>query len=162
MTTSIVASSNETLIRYITEADIPALIPMAQRFVDESSLPLTFSEEMTRLTFRNAIHHDHVIALVEDCDGTLTGGIIGVVDKDFCNETCAFVSKMYVEKEVRGLGTARALVEAFQDEAKKLGASVVFASATAGMGDKVEKLYVRLFEHFGYEVLGRVLVKELE
>ena len=59
------------------------------------------------------------------------------------------------------MGTARALVEAFQDEAKKLGASIVFASATAGMGDRVEKLYVRLFERYGFVTLGRILYKEI-
>ena len=68
---------------------------------------------------------------------------------------------MYVEPEFRGLGTARELVEGFEIAAKRLGASIVFASATAGMGERVEALYVRLFEKFGYTVLGRVLFKEM-
>ncbi len=63
---------------------------------------------------------ENTIVLVEDDNGVITGGILGSVDKDFCRESCAYVIKMYVETEFRGLGTARALVEAFQDEAKKL------------------------------------------
>lgn len=142
-------------------SDIPKLIPMARRFVDETSLPLTFDLDATYDHFVQSIENDDTIILVERDDDVITGAILGAVDQDFCKETCAYVTKMYVEKQFRGLGTSRALVEAFHEEAKKLGASIVFAAATAGMGNRVEKLYVRLFERYGYHVLGRVLVKEI-
>ena len=149
------------IIRRANRRDLPFLIPMSRRFVEESSLPFTFDVEVTTSYLIAMMESENTIILVEDDDGTITGGILGSVDQDFCRESCAYVIKMYVETEFRGLGTARALVEAFQDEAKKLGASIVFASATAGMGDRVEKLYVRLFERYGFVTLGRILYKEI-
>jgi len=148
-------------IRKANRSDLPFLIPMSRRFVGESSLPFTFDVEVASSYLTSMMGSENTIVLVEEDDGIITGGILGSVDQDFCRESSAYVIKMYVEAEFRGLGTARALVEAFQDEAKKLGASVVFASATAGMGDRVEKLYVRLFERYGFKILGRVLYKEI-
>ncbi len=149
------------IIRKANRSDLPFLIPMSRRFVEESSLPFTFDVEITTSYLTSMMETENTIVLVEEHDGIITGGILGSVDQDFCRESCAYVIKMYVEVEFRGLGTARALVEAFQDEAKKLGASIIFASATAGMGDRVEKLYVRLFERYGFTTLGRVLCKEI-
>lgn len=149
------------IIRKAELRDLPFLIPMSRRFVEASSLPFTFDVETAISYLTSAIEGENIIVLIEDDDGVITGGILGSVDRDFCCESCAYVIKMYVEAEFRGLGTARALVEAFQDEAKKLGASIIFASATAGMGDRVEKLYVRLFERYGFATLGRVLYKEI-
>ncbi len=149
------------IIRKAKLSDLKFLIPMSRRFVKESSLPFTFDVEATTSYLTYMMDSENTIVLVEDDDGVITGGIMGSVDRDFCYESCAYVIKMYVESEFRGLGTARALVEAFQDEAKKLGASIVFASATAGMGDRVEKLFVRLFERYGFTILGRVLYKEI-
>ncbi len=149
------------IIRKANLSDLPFLIPLFRRFVEESSLPFTFDEETTISYLTVVMEIENVIILVEEDDGVITGLILGSVDRDFCRESCAYVEKMYVETEFRGLGTARALVETFQDEAKKLGASIIFASATAGMGDRVEKLYVNLFGRYGYTVLGRILCKEI-
>ncbi len=147
------------IIRRANRSDLPILIHMSRRFVEESSLPFTFDADAAHSYLTFMMESENTIILVEEDDGVITGGILGSVDQDFCRESSAYVIKMYVEAEFRGLGTARALVEAFQDEAKKLGASIVFASATAGMGDRVEKLYVKLFERYGFVTLGRVLYK---
>ena len=152
---------SDAIIRKAERSDLPVLISMSRRFVEESSLPLTFDVKATASYLISAMESENIIVLVEVDDGVITGGILGSVDQDFCRESCAYVGKMYVEAEFRGLGTARALVEAFQDEAKKLGASIVFASSTAGMGDRVEKLFVKLFERYGFVTLGRTLYKEL-
>ena len=149
------------IIRKVNNRDLPFLIPMFRRFVQETGLPFTFDVEATIFHITVLMESDDAIALIEDDDGIITGVILGSVEQDCCRELCAYVIKMYVEVEFRGLGTARALVEAFQDEAKKLGASIIFASSTAGMGDRVEKLYVNLFGRYGFVTLGRVLYKEV-
>lgn len=152
---------SDAIIRKANRSDLPVLISMSRRFVEESTLPLTFDAKATASYLIASMESENIIILVEVDDGIITGGILGSVDQDFCRESCAYVGKMYVESEFRGLGTARALVEAFQDEAKKLGASIIFAAATAGMGDRVEKLFVKLFERYGFVTLGRTLYKEL-
>ena len=132
---------------------------MAQRFLAETQLPLTYSAENTRATIWAAIHSP-LIFLVWQGEETLGGMVMGDYEHDFTEETAAYVMKFYVERELRGMNVARELLQAFDAEVKQRGASVVFASSTAGMGPTNETLYVRLFEHEGYNVLGRVLVKE--
>lgn len=150
------------MIREAQPQDLNDLCDMASRFVAETELPLTYDPERTRNTFWVAINNPDVILLVDDVDGVLAGAVMGAVEEDeFCEESCAYLTKLYCEKEFRGLGGARALASAFDVAARNAGASIVFASSTAGMGERVETLYVRLFERIGYTVLGRVLVKQL-
>ena len=68
----------------------------------------------------------------------------------------AYVTKLYAEKEFRGLKVSINLIKAFEEETKGM---LIFTSATAGISEEIEKMYVHLFEHAGYSVLGRVLVK---
>ena len=147
-------------IRPAEPKDLDALCAMAERFVGETDLSLTYSPEKTRNTLWQAIHSSPIM-LVWEGEETIGGAVLGYLEDEFTNEISAYVSKFYVERELRGLGVARELLHAFSEEARRLGASVIFASATAGMGPRVEALYTRLFECEGYNVLGRVLVKEL-
>lgn len=151
----------KTSVRSAKAEDIEPLFRMARRFSDESDLPLTFDEAKARESIWRLIHDLSVIFLVEEDEGILTGAVLGYVESDFFVEHCGYILKLYVEKEFRGLGTSRALLAAFDAEAGSRGAKVIFASATAGMGDRVAHLYVRLFERSGYRVLGQVLVKEV-
>lgn len=153
--------SDDVYIRPAQPADLEALTAMAERFVAETALPLTFDRENARDAIWTAMCGDQSILLVEQSGEVLAGAVLGFVEADFCAEKCGYITKLYVEKEFRGVGTSQALAEAFEAEARHRGAAVVFASATAGMGEMVEKLYVRLFERIGYEVLGRVVVKVL-
>ncbi len=130
---------------------------MARRFVSETNLPYTFSDELTKLTFWDAINGEGIL-LVDDHDGVIAGAVMGYMGSDFYHEYSAYITKLYIEKEFRGLKVSMNLINAFEDEAKE--AVLLFTSATAGMGEKVEKLYTHLFEHAGYSVLGRVMVKE--
>jgi GNAT superfamily N-acetyltransferase len=151
----------DAIVRPAIEDDIPNLYDMCRRFIAETELPLTLSESGTIETFAKAIHRPSAILVVWESQDVLGGMVLGYVEKDFCEESCAYINKFYVEREFRGLGVSDELLAAFDAEALDRGAKVSFASATAGMGPTVEKLYVRLFERRGYNVLGRVLVKEL-
>ncbi len=146
------------VIRVASPLDLDALVAMGRRFVKESSYPLTYDPELARETFWYAIHRE--ILIVHDV-GVLVGGILGTVEKDFCKEGIAYVSKLFVDKEFRGLGTSRRLLALFESEAKNRGARLIFASGNAGMGERVGRLYVRLFEKAGFKVTGRVLTKEV-
>ena len=132
---------------------------MMERFAGESTLPLTFDPQIARDALWAGMHQD--ILLVDDREGLLAGAVLGELGHEGSVETCAYLSKLYVEREFRGLGTSRALVAAFDQAAIARDARLCFASATAGMGDRVEALFVRLFERAGYQALGRVMVKDL-
>ena len=127
------------MIRKAIPDDLYPLVDMAKRFVDETNLPYTFSEEITRQTLWEGIHDESAIMLVDERDGVIAGAIMGYSGKDFCVEESAYITKMYVEKEFRGLRTSMNLIEAFENEAKGM---LIFTSATAGISEKIEKMYV--------------------
>lgn len=144
------------MIRPAKSEDLYPLCDMAERFIAESGLPYTYDPDLTRDTFWEGMNNG--ILIVDDQDGILSGAIMGYMGRDFCKEYDAYITKLYIEKEFRGSPIARKLVKAFLKETSE--ATLVFTSATAGMGERIEKLYVRLFERSGFKVLGRILVKE--
>lgn len=149
------------MIRPAVPDDLDALCSLGERFTEQSDLPLTYDYELARAQIWGYIYQQDAILLVADHNGVIAGAALGMVEREFCKEPMGYLNKFFIEAEFRGLGVSRDLLEAFDKEAKIRGAAVVFASATAGMGERVEKLYVRLFEKNGYKVLGRVLVKEV-
>lgn len=146
------------MIRDATKEDLYSLCDMARRFVEETSLPYTFDEDITMETLWRGINDPDSVLLVADYEGAIGGSIFGYVDRDFCKEYSAYISKLYVEKEFRGLKTSMELIEAFEKETAK--AKLLFTSATAGIDERIERMYVHLFKKAGYSVLGRILVKE--
>ena len=149
------------MVRCASAADFEALVGLARRFTAESGLPVSFDEDRARQTLWRAIHSPEVAVLVDDIDGVIGGGAIMTFEAEWTREVCAYVVKFYVERELRGLGSARALVAGLMAEARARSATLMFASATAGLGERVERLYVRLFERAGFNVLGRIVMKEL-
>ena len=151
------------MIRYAAPSDFEQLFHLARRFVDECGLPITFSEERTRQTLWAAIQAPSVSFLVDaNNHGLICGAAIVTYESEWSNETLAYVTKFFVEPELRGMDTGRALAQACEHEAWRNGAVAIFAAATADMGDTVEKLYVRLWTKRDFRVLGRFVMKELK
>lgn len=148
------------MIKDATAENLDQLCDMAERFVAESTLPYTFAPEQTRELLWEAICGEDTIILVDVYEGVIAGAIMGYMERDFCIEYSAYITKMYVEKEFRGIISTRELISAFEKRVE--GASVIFASATAGIDERVEKLFVNLFKKSGYSVLGRIMVKDIE
>ena len=147
--------------RAATERDFVDLVDLARAFVKETGLRLTFNEVRARETLWAAIHSPAVDFLVEEVDGVLAGVAMITYENAYYDEVCAYVEKLFVHREFRGLGAADLLVNGALDTCRGRRAKIVFASATAGMGERVEKLYVRLFERHGFSVLGRIIARTL-
>jgi GNAT superfamily N-acetyltransferase len=147
------------LIRDAIAEDLEPMCNLARRFVAETNMPLTFDYDATRALFWGAIHDEESIFIVAVEDGIIAGVIMGYVEKDFCVEYSAYITKLYIEKEFRGLVGAKHLIAAFEEKVKGR-ASLIYASATAGIDDRIEKLFVNLFQKSGYSVLGRILLKD--
>jgi GNAT superfamily N-acetyltransferase len=127
---------------------------MGQRFAAESIF--TYAPEQARQTIWDVIH-DGSIVLVDEYDGILTGFVLGYVERDFCQEACAYIRRFYVEREFRGLGVSIDLINAFEKEAMERGARFIFTASHTKGG----KLYANLLARLGYTVLGQTLSKEL-
>lgn len=146
------------MIRKAVESDIDQLLGMANRFIGESGLPLSFDRDIAYKTLELSI--DNSIFMVYDINGILAGAIMGYVQQEFTIEGCAYIVKLYVEPEFRGLGVSRSMVRAFDDEAARLGASCCFTSSGSLIGSNGEKLYDNLFIKQGYLPSGRAMVKD--
>lgn len=148
-------------VRRVHSGDVETLVSMMRRFVGETDLPLTFDELGTRAMIEKGITAEHTIMLVWENNDVLGGLVFGSIGSELSVELCAYVHKFYVEQEFRGLGVSDELLKAFDQAAAAMGAQLSFSSATAGMGERVEQLYVSLFERNGYTVLGRILVRSI-
>ena len=143
-------------IRPATLGDMDQLLQMGRKLCEPS--PLTFDPDIARKTISTILQYD--IVVVEDIgDGILSGFVFGYVVADFCVEPCGYISKFYVEPELRGKGTSRALLQGFETEAIARGAKILYAASHTGAGARTEVLYVNLFKRFGYEVSGRTLAR---
>lgn len=147
--------------RLACKDDLEPITDMMMRFTEESNLPLTYDREQVRDLAWRTILSDKAVVVVGDSDGMLTGLVAGLIESEYSLEPCMYMSKFYIEDEFRGIGIARDLISAFDAECKKKGAVLSFASSTAGMGERNEKLYVHLFKKSGYDTLGRVMIKRL-
>lgn len=141
--------------------DFEALVDLARLFTNESGLPVTFNEDSARETLWACIHHPDVDLIVDSDDDVLLGATTVSYEASYTNEILAYVDKLFVHREFRGRGASDNLLRGIVKCCEDRGASLVFASATSGMGERVEKLYVRLFERHGFHVLGRIIMRKI-
>ena len=150
------------MIRDAGMDDLGALLRLARISTTDSDLPFTFNEHRAGATLRALISKADVDFLVAVEDGVLLATAILVYEASYYTEVAAYIDKFFVHKELRGVGVSRELLAHCVLRCKERGARVIFASATAGMGERVEKLYVKLFERQDFTVLGRILMRTLE
>lgn len=147
------------MIRDALPEDLDQLSNMARRFVEESTLPYTFDMDLTRELLWAAIHSEESILIVDVQEDVICAAVMGYVSRDFCIEYDAYITKFYVEKEFRGIIDTKGLIRAFEERVGE--ASMIYTSASSGISERIENLFVTLFKNSGYHVLGRIMAKEL-
>jgi len=144
------------VIRVATVDDIPALLKLAEKFVSESSYGMEFDEAGAAEYLETILNHPEAALFVTD---DVSAGILCTIAKDWCVRPVLYVEKMYVSPKERGRGLSRALVCAAIAYAKLNDCSHIFSTATAGMGERVSKMFQNLFAKDGFTHCGGVLVK---
>lgn len=144
------------VIRVATVADIPALLKLAEKFVSESSYGMEFDPVGAAEYLGVVLEHPDCALFVTD---DVSAGMLVSVAKDWCVRPVLYVEKMYLSPEQRGRGLSRALVCAAITFANLRDCSHIFSTATAGMGERVSKLFENLFAKDGFTHCGGVLVK---
>lgn len=145
------------MIRDAEEKDLEQLCALAERFIAESNLPYTFNYELAHDEFWVAIHDEGSIFLLDVQEDIVAGMVMGYMSRDFMIEYSAYMTKLYVEKHFRGIIKTKDLISAFEERVSE--AVVIFASATGGIDERIEKLFVNMFKKSGYSVLGRIVSK---
>lgn len=149
------------ICRRAQAGDYEGLVDMARIFTEESGLPLTFNEEHARETLWASLHRPEMDFIVVVDQDLVVAGTIIVYEAGYYDEICAYVDKFFVHREFRGLAASDTLLQGVLTHAGERQAKLIFATATAGMGASIEKLYVRLFRRHGFEVLGRIIMREV-
>lgn len=130
------------MIRRATEADIPALTAMGQRFVEETSYKTLVSADPERIahTVVGILSTDTGVVLVSEGESGPTGMIAMLsYEHPFSGEMTAFEVVWWVNPESRGDGIR--LLRAAEEWGKQKGAKKMNMVAP---NDRVGALYARL------------------
>lgn len=130
------------MIRRAVEGDIPRLIEMGQRFVEETPYRDLIAIDPDRLsaTVRYVLASENGVVLVSGSDASITGMIaLTAYDHPYSGERTAFELVWWVEPEARGDGVR--LLRAAEEWAREQGAKHMQMVAPNA---KVGRLYSRL------------------
>lgn len=144
------------VIRVATEADIPALLVLAERFADETHLDLQFDREHATRYLETLVNHDDTAFFISD---DVSAGIIVTATTDWFKRPFCFIENLYVTKEQRGSGVARVLINTAITFAKIQQCSHIFIGQHSGLSDKVNKQFMNLVTKSGFGECGSNFVK---
>jgi GNAT superfamily N-acetyltransferase len=145
-------------VRLATAADVPAILAMVEAFVRESDYGMTFDSERSADHLAVLLDHPEVAVFMDD---ERPAAMIVAIQHAWCVQPECYVEKLFLMPEARGTGVARSLVAAAVEFARQHNCSHIFATATAGMGDIVGRLYTNLFAKFGFQGCGPVLCRSM-
>ena len=142
------------MIRLATADDIGWLLEIAERFISETSYDIVYDPEAARNHLLTYIHHSDADILLAD-----GGGAMVAASREFQKQPFCYVGKFFVIPESRRTGTAREIVEAILAWASLHGCSHVFVTATAGLAEREQRLFINLMKRYGFIESGPVLFR---
>src|SRR3954454_112065 len=134
-------------IRPAVDSDIPALMPLMRGYCDfyEADPPDSGLDEMARALI--ASEDGQGMLLVADQDGVAVGfAAVGWKWSSLRGARIAVLEDLFVAPEARGQGAADALIKAWADRARELGAPVL-SWMTAVDNHRAQAVYNRVGAH---------------
>ena len=149
------------MIRYATKEDIPGLLGLAERFISETSFEADYDEIAAYKYFSQFIEHMEADIIIYD-EGGISGGAMVAFAQEAQKQPFCYIAKFFVDPDSRNLGIGRDLTEAVLAWASLHGCSHVFSTATAGLDERNQRLFVNLMKKYGFEDVGPVLCAKVE
>ena len=146
-------------LRIADHSDIDAILEI----IEEGNQESRFTGEYDSWTARNYLKHfleipDADICLAE-LDGELLGGVMMCASWEWCKQPLGYVVKFWVRKAGRRTQAARFLMKFIDDFAAEYQCSAVYATATAELDAREQKLFENLFYKNGFADVGATLKK---
>ena len=141
--------------RLATPTDMPAMLAIAETFIDESDLRHAFDRDAAHRALWRYMHSAGTDVLVVEAGGAPAGGAIVAVDLDFTARPMGYLVKFYVLPRHRGTTAGRRLIAACIDWFDARACVDCWATATAGVGQ--DPAFVALLGKVGFEPVGPTL-----
>lgn len=144
-------------IRKAVAEDLNELLYFADRSNDESSYKVKFCAKASRAFFKTHLDHPVADIYVAEYEGSIVGGVMMAYSLEFHEQPFCYVNKFWVSPMARGSDAGRQLLQAVLTWAKHYNCSHVFTTATAGLDEKNQQLFINLMKKGGMKEDGPVL-----
>lgn len=131
-------------VREATEDDIFDVLVLASQFSREAPEMHKWDKPKVQNQLEASLEKpDHVLLVVEEDDGFISGGLLGIVTEMYINKTkVAAELAWFMSKDYRGGKQALKLLEAFESWGKSAGAEYLIMADIKGIQD-LSELYAR-------------------
>jgi len=149
-------------IREATEFDLVWMLDAAENIIDETSYDLTFNRDHARDHLRHYVSGTPGwIALLAETESEVVGGVLMAESLEFHDTPLLYVTKFWVLPSGRRTRAARSLLEGVGNYAEERNCTHIFATATAGLDAREQRLFVNLLTRSGFRDTGPVMMKEM-
>jgi len=144
-------------IRLATLDDLEELLEIADNFISETEYDIVYSRK------HSANHYSQYISIPQaDIILAVEDRIVGVVligaSSEFQEQPFCYIAKFFVHPEGRRTPAARLLNDAIKIWAKFHDCSHIFVTATAGLNDREQRLFINLMKKAGYKEQGPCMI----
>ncbi len=147
----------ESVLSTATKDDLYPLVDVCEQANRESDFNLPFHKENSTQYLWEYIIHPTCDILICKVEGAIAGGVMIAESKEFHEKAFCYVSKFWVLPEFRRSNAARVLLKAALDWALEKSCSHVFVTATAGLDEKEQRLFINLMKRAKFKEEGPVL-----
>ena len=141
--------------------DLDLLCDLFEGFCQETSYDVEFSGTAARQYLWGFITQPIGAVLVSYKDGEMMGCVMVMSSLEFQVMPFCYIAKFYVHPKGRGTGISRALLGAAIDWARNMTCDMMFVTATAGLTEKQQQLFVNLMTGAGFKDAGPCLALKL-
>jgi GNAT superfamily N-acetyltransferase len=149
-------------LRTATEHDVEEILDITEQFMAETSYEVVYDREQARQYIRGHALAEDFDIIVAEIDGRIVGGVLLAASSEVQVQPFCYVCKFFVLPEGRRSTAARDLLGAVKTWAENHDCSHVFATATAGLDEREQRLFVNLMKRGRYDDVGPVLCLSLK
>ncbi len=144
-------------LRTAKQEDLSSLVDLAEEANKESDYRLPFHRDSAAKYLWGYIKSPECDIILGSLDDKFAGGVMLAYSNEFHKEPFCYVGKFWVLPNARRSHLARFLLSATLEWAKEKKCSHVFATATAGLDEKEQRLFINLMKRSGFVDKGPVL-----
>ena len=146
-------------LRTATESDISGILDIVEEADNESFFKGDYDRWTASYYLQNFIDDDHSVIMLATKDGEIMGAVIMAASWEFWKKPIAYVVKFWIKVAGRRTRAARLLVGYIEQFAREHECTDVYATATAELDEKEQRLFENLFYKNGFSNVGATMRK---